>query len=323
MTHRLVAAFFAFALSMLPVTAPAAIVIGDGSLADWGLTVVNDGSFSELPANTTNIQIVGQFTSPGGMVFSYALEDQKDSEANYLGPNGGGQANDVEFLGVAFDLNFLYIAIVTGVRPDIPEPNFAPGDILIRTNLGIFGVEVGGGVGGSTAHDGAIVTNDPGTTYYVNEWGIAQGALNTNSTHGISTGLVTPTSAGSVWLGANWLLDPFDNQNGDANFLFDGYQPVQMNYGAGNLVGMANYAYTWNSTASQHAIIEVAIPLSYFNGSTISDVQWSMGCGNDVLRVSESIETTSAVPEPTSLSMAFAGLVGFVGFARRARRSMQ
>ena len=50
-------------------------------------------------------------------------------------------------MGVALQGNVMYIAIVTGQRPDNGLMRYSPGDIYMTTPVGVVGIEVGGGVG--------------------------------------------------------------------------------------------------------------------------------------------------------------------------------
>jgi hypothetical protein len=59
----------------------------------------------------------------------------------------------------------MYLAIVTGQRPDNGLSTYSPGDIYMTTPLGIVSIEVGGGPGGGAG--GAIAEGAEGSTYNV------------------------------------------------------------------------------------------------------------------------------------------------------------
>ncbi|MBX3441576.1 MAG: PEP-CTERM sorting domain-containing protein [Planctomyces sp.] len=277
----------------------AAWVAADGDLSDWGINFAGNTPqyHASLANQASTTHLMTMQATIGGFTFFYVREDSDDSagDSGFVGPNVGGQNYDGEFLGVGVSGNQLVIAIMTGQRPDNGATKYAPGDILISTTLGDFGIEVGGGAGGVAGSAAAITEGADGTTYSVNGQGFTTGSTNSSV-----------YTAGSVWHQPNWIVDPIP----------DPYTKVQMQHAGGSYMGLADYIYTRNSISLQHAIIEVAIPFSYFLGADILSVAWAPSCGNDLLEVNGlGIHTA---PEPASLAMlAFGGVA--VGFVRRRR----
>ena len=152
----------ALALSSAPVSA--ATITIDGNLSDWGITV-GDNNTSNFSNLANNIGLLTSFT-----------EDQSDTagDSGYVGPNQGGQNYDAEFLGMALQGSMLYVAIVSGQRPDNGATRFAPGDLNLTIDGINYGIEVGGGNGWTT---GVAATNPAQT-------------------------------AGSVWTNVDWIVDP-------------------------------------------------------------------------------------------------------------------
>src|SRR3569623_1864256 len=138
----LTATVAAMACSSVSVASPIQV---DGDLSDWDV-VVSDGNESNFYHLNPSIGLLG-----------YHRDDQSDSagDGGYLGPHYGGQNYDAEFMGVALQDSMLYVAIVTGQRPDNGLERYSPGDILIVTSNGLFGIEVGGGKGGN---NGSAIT---------------------------------------------------------------------------------------------------------------------------------------------------------------------
>jgi hypothetical protein len=260
----------------------------DGNLSDWGILVADGTSSQPIGTNYSGLR-----TDLTG----YHLEDTNDlSNSYYLGPNYGGQNYDGEFFGALLDGSTLYLSILSGQRPDNGSSSygglFSPGDIRIETSLGVFGIEVGGGAVGNTG--AAITEGANGSTYRVNSSGYTTG----------HTSLSTQTT-GSVWLDADWILDPISPR-----------QPVQMSINSSStMVGTADYIFTRNSVTRQHSIIELALDMNMFGGATLYDMYWLPSCGNDELRISTQI---SSVPEPASVALLGLGLLGIAFMRRRA-----
>ena len=261
----------------------------DGNVADWGIAI-GDGNSS----NFSSPAVAG--TVPGKSFF-FAREDQNDfaGDSGYVGPNYGGQNYDVEFMGVAIDIARLYIAIVTGQRPDNGFLRFSPGDLRIAADNGhVYGIELGGGPGGAA---GAGLLTEAGAT---------PGSTYTLDANGRTVGHAASLRAvGSVWRNPNWLLDPLPPAT-----------PVQMANGGGEQVGTADFAYTRDADpTSQHTVIELSIERGIFVGATALDIYWAPSCGNDVLEINDDLP--ARVPEPGTLGALAAGLFAFRLVRRR------
>ena len=269
--------------------APASALTVDGDLSDWGITVGNSNT-SNFSSLNTGIGIVSSFA-----------EDQNDNSNNhYLGPNYGGQNYDVEFIGMAMQGSIMYLAIVTGQRPDNGLSTYSPGGIYMTTPFGIVGIEVGGGAGG------AIAEGAEGSPYNVYSNGYTQSYGTTAATQ----------TAGSVWANADWIPDPIAPAS-----------PVQMSInGASTQVGTADYVYTRNDQTSQHAVIELALDVTNLldeDGTGLIGIHWSPSCGNDVVQAFflAAIPTTEIVlPEPGISLVWLVGLGAIVAMRKRSRR---
>lgn len=273
-------------LSLFALNANATPFTIDGDLSDWGIAVAdNNGSdYSGL-----NSGLVG-----------YMEEDTDDTTNNlYLGPYWGGQNYDGEFFGAAVQDNTLFLAILTGQRPDngfdaYGRGLYSPGDIRISTDMGSYGIEVGGGPVGD-APGAAITEGASGSTYILNSHGYTVGY----------TDAAVAQSAGSLWTGVDWIKDPIANA-----------VDVQFAINAGStLAGMSDYVYTRNAVTNQHAVIELALDLSLLGDATITELYWSPSCSNDQLIIEADIHS---VAEPASLALFGLGLLG-LGLARRRR----
>ena len=275
----------AFALTAAP--AGAATLTVDGNLNDWGITV-GDNNTSNFSSLAGDIGLLASFT-----------EDQNDNagDSGYLGPNQGGQNYDAEFLGMALQGSTLYVAIVTGQRPDNGLTRFSPGDIHLTIDGVEYGIEVGGGTGA------AVTEGDAGATYNLNSSGWTN-----------SVGTTSPLqTAGSVWTNTDWIADPIAPQT-----------DVQMKItGSSTQVGTADYVYTANTVTNQHAIIELALDISNLlgeDGEGLIGIYWSPSCGNDVVQALHlaSIPTTE-VPEPGTALVWLLGVGAMAGVRYRKK----
>jgi hypothetical protein len=263
--------------------AHAATLTVDGSASDWGFSVAD---------NNASTFILGAGLSGAGIF----VEDSDDfaGDGGSVGPNLGGQNYDAEAMAAIVQGSDLYIVIVSGQRPDNGLARYGPGDLRILTSGGDYGVEIGGGAGGGAGS--MLVGGESGSTYTLNSGGFT-------TAHSAADAAQT---AGSVWLSPDWILDPIPI-----------LEETQMQIaGGGTHVGDATFRFSRDTFTSQHSIIEMAIPLSFFDGQTIENIIWHPACGNDILSLS-----VQTVPEPGTLvlaSLAAAALL-VVLRSRRAR----
>lgn len=293
MRSILVGALAALALSGPSFAGPITV---DGNISDWGITVGDNHS--------SNFSTPGVAGTVLNQTFFFAHEDQNDhwGDSGYLGPNYGGQNYDVEFMGLAFAGDKVYITIVTGQRPDNGFMRYSPGDIRIVAKdskngpvQSVFGIEVGGGLGGAPGL-GVLTEGGAGSTYTLNSSGYTVGYADTPG-----------RTVGSVWQDANWLLDP----------IAPGTEVQLKNDGSGLNVGEADFVYTRNGDATaQHAVIELAINRSIFDGAGALDIYWAPSCGNDVLEINDDLP--AQVPEPGTLAALGIGFLA-IRLVRRRR----
>lgn len=286
----------------------------DGDLSDWGIAVSDN-----------NLSVYAGLTNPssghaklGGSDLFYQLEDQDDLApiTRFLGPNYGGQNYDAEFIGVVLSGSKMSIAIVTGQRPDNFLTNYSPGDLLIRTSTGIYGVEVGGAPPTPIGSTSAVVSSgDPGVTFNVIP---NNGHTSGYRTSAGTTGGTPPSGsvnalqvAGSIWQDPVWLNDPIAP-----------FEPAQQ-LAPTTLTpfGQADFRYTLNSVTQQHSIIELAFDA---NGmGSIYSVRWTPGCGNDVLQADFEaggrLADRLVTPEPSATAVWGLGALCVMGWCHRRR----
>jgi hypothetical protein len=276
--------------------ASAGTLLVDGSLTDWGIQVL-DTAANAADKTASNFN---EYTGISGIgLLGWMSEDTNDlTNSLYLGPNNGGQNYDAEFMAAALQGDRLFLAIVSGQRPDNGASNYAPGDIRIETGSGVYGIEVGGGAYGSGDAGLFIVESAPGTTYSLYSSG-----------HTSGVNYLIAQVAGSVWRDATWQLDP----------IAPGEYVQQIT--GGTEVGTADYHFTRNSFGSQHSIIELSLPVSYIGGlNQILDIYWRPSCGNDELHVGPVHMPLPGALVPGLVTLAIVGACGAIR-RRAASRS--
>jgi hypothetical protein len=233
------------------------------------------------------------------------IEDTNDKSNNYtVGPYGGGQNYDVEFMAAAIQNGRMYIAVSSGQRPDNGKDlnsggsgTFAPGDFRMVLNGGFqYGIEVGGGAGHTGGSPSAAIDNTASGTLY---------SLNTS---GFTKSSVNQLEAGSVYSGVTWRQGI---QSGPDMQIVSGTEVLE-----------TEYYYSRDAVTTQHSIIEFSVALSDLDalaGGTLFtfELHWGPSCGND-LGVVFDIVPSHDVPVPGALTLFGVGLAG-LGFVRRRR----
>lgn len=282
---------------------PTSGITVDGNLAEWGVTLANNNGSNLAHTLGANDASPG-CTSQNAF---FRCEDTNDNSNNYqVTPYWGGQDYDVEFLGMAQHNNTLFFGIATGQRPDNGAALYSPGDLFLTVNGVQYVIEMGGGIAGAVG--GSAQTQ-----------GAAGSLFNINAS-GSTTGTMTlaDQAAGSVWR---------VNQGTTLNGIgaLGSTHAVQFDATTGQTaLGMAQLYATLNTaSANQHAVWEVALDLSLFNltsgqAFSVVDAHWGPSCYNDVLSIGGE---GRAVPEPATLVLLGAGLLGLGSLHRRRQPS--
>lgn len=304
----LVLALLAFGL---PIAAKAQQMVADGDLADWGINPVDPTAYDKPDSHwLSSLSTVASFIEDD--IDIRYVNPQKQYK---VGPGYGGQNFDIERMYLAYDQDYLYVAIVSGVdqagqwdpyRNRVSEA----GDIFFDLGCdGVwdFAVETSPGAGG--------VYRDA-TPATVNDWWIGGYDFNQTNPANIIPGqsqligtLATGLADGTYEAGDEFIYT-------DAAAELDGiYGPE--GYGAGN-----EAAYR-----ADHNVIELVMPWTIvenagwsldFGSGLCVETFHTMACGNDYASLPG---PDTMIPEPgTAASLTF-GLGALAAFARRRKKA--
>ncbi|EKD28811.1 MAG: hypothetical protein ACD_79C00196G0002 [uncultured bacterium] len=240
-------------------------------------------------------------------VFSFPIMDGKfftdasDWGSSYVngdgivGPGVGGQAYDVEFLGLATDANKLYFGLQTGHSP--VDKIYPPGD---------FALEVSGN---DSLWDFAIdydITGNDATFYLINMKDAAFVPYSSTTTE-------------TSWREVKYTRKPNDHSVSN---------PFEAIYDVDDIISTFTLEDVFSSNNrdtkgnKNSYVLEGCFDLSLIEriAGDVEDnsltLHWTMGCGNDYLNVSRGPVPNNEVPEPSSILMLFSGLFGILPLIR-------
>ena len=230
-------------------------------------------------AQANNISIDGSFDETVEWAGHY-FDDDGVGNNGYVGPGYGGQAYDLEYMGLYEDGGTLYFGLQSGF-------DLVDGEPVYGYDPGTFGLDVDGDGNYEYAIDYSVVGND--VTY----------DLYDTTTGGIWLDPAVPAHIGST----PWKYDP----QGQSSIL----QWTETG-GYGEHMDLAN-----NSDGGKSYVLEGSIGLSelaLWNGGEI-ELHYTMECGNDVAN-----QTEEPTPEPATVALLGMGMAGLVGMGLRKRR---
>ncbi|OYZ26923.1 MAG: hypothetical protein B7X82_09730 [Hydrogenophilales bacterium 17-64-65] len=186
--------------------------------------------------------------TPNASVKAWVVEDQTGGINTRLTPGYGGQAYDVEALYVDYDVQYLYLALVTGHNPLTQNGgnHYAPGDFAIdfgRNGSYEFGLETTGSNG-----------KTQGGLYVVSQWGTGLwGAANEGPTSILAgdllgLGEMAYTTTGVANMGGH---------AADSHFFYEARIPVAL---FGTYWGADDFGVHWTMSCANDSLKVDSIP---------------------------------------------------------------